>query len=912
MISKTTVRLHNFLSEKLRAFPYRSIKLFVQISSVLLSVFVIYQFIPKSLFNNLPATGGDTGSHFWPVKVLHDYGIPNWVARPWNPGNNGGEGLLVHYFPLPFLFMALLSYIVPVGLAFNIGTILPVVTLPLSVWLSMRLMSMRVSASILSAIFASAVVLNEGYSMWGGNTLSTLAGQFAHMYAQNFLLLGMGVLWRELNNKQLPWKSGLLFAAVALSHGYIYFGIPPLLFLVLIFHPKYTFRYRTFICFTSALISLLLSLWFIGPMVMNNAWVTPHSFSWAFQNWVEEVLPKIFEPLIFAFVVATIAIAYRKMSPRDFKLIRVTLFWFFSGLVYLGFFFLFRWLKLVDVRAIPQTQLFWAITSGCVTGLALQPLQKRFQLLISMLLVIAMYFWETGHVVKFPIWMEWNYSGWQSKSNYKELMLLSDGLRGDLSQPRVAYEHHLKNNFVGTERVFEMLPYFANRATTESLYLQSTPIAPMIYSLTSEISENASCPFSNWPCMRFGLLQSEGRQELMGVQQLILSSNIALSAAASAPFLKSKFTFGPWTVYENKKPIPMVETFSVKPELIPFDDWRVKFWDWFRVFQKGKPFLITAEKETQLPSESSWVANKECHPSTTVDFSGIYLKTDCPGVAHYLKYAYNPSFTSSNGEPIFLVSPGFLGIVPNTNELKLTYGSSRMWVLSRWASIIFACILGFLILGNKNFFSKLASSYPFHNPTQSPKTNDKNSKKRKVNPKSQTTETKRGKKPFIFVAALFFILYLAISLHTDALLFWNWRKLNFRDFELIDYNQGYGVLHKNEDLDGRPIVLKGTIYYSGLATHANSEIRIRIKSSDPTFLGTCGYPDYANGANIVCEIRSQGRTLFTSAPLNGNNREQRFRVPIRPDQELSLVVRSLRPDITAAHAVWVDLKTLSK
>ena len=912
MISKKTSQVYSFFTEKLKIFPFRKTKFLVQFFSVLISICVVAQFIPKSLFNNLPATGGDTGSHFWPVKVLHEYGIPNLVARPWNPGNNGGEGLLVHYFPLPFIFMALLSYIVPVGLAFNIGTILPVVTLPFSVWVGMRLMSVRTSAAILSSVFASAVVLNEGYSMWGGNTLSTLAGQFAHMYALNFLILGIGVLWKELNGRKLPWKSGLLFSAVALSHGYIYFGIPPMLFLVMIFHPKYNFRYRFTLCASSALISLALSLWFIGPMVMNNQWITPHSFSWAFQNWSEEVLPRIFEPLIFAFVIATAAISYRKLNRRDFKLFRITLFWFFSGLVYLGFFFLFRWLKLVDVRALPQTQLFWSLTVGCLAAIALRPLQKRVELVLAVLIVILMFFWETHHVVKFPIWMEWNYSGWQSKPNFKELMLLADGLRGDFSQPRVAYEHHLKNNFVGTERVFEMLPYFANRATTESLYLQSTVLAPMIYSLTSEISENASCPFSGWPCMRFGLIQSQGRQELLGVQQLILSSNISLTTAASAPFLKKHFSFGPWTVFENTKPVAMAETFSVKPNVISFEDWRIKFWDWFRVYQKGNPFLITAENEKLLPKEESWVSTKECHPSTKVDFSGIYLKTDCPGVVHYLKYAYHPSFTSSGGEPIFIVSPGFLGIVPSSSELKLTYGSSLSWALFRWASILFVCFLGLLLFWKRNIFSIFVSrglSDKKTRPTQPIVSKNKGSKS---NSKSQLHEKKQSKRLFAFVSAFLLFLYLVISYHTDSLLFWNWRKLNFSDFELIDYHQGYGVLHKNENLDGQPIVLKGSIYYSGLATHADSEIRIRIKSSDPILAGICGYPDTANGANIVCEIKSQGRTLFTSAPLNGNNREQRFRVSIKPGQELSLIIRTLKTDITAAHAVWVDLKTMGR
>jgi 6-pyruvoyl-tetrahydropterin synthase related domain len=906
MLAKSK-RLSQVMHKSKAIIPNSVLRQVLELFSLIACVCVIAQFIPKNWFNSMPATGGDTGSHFWPVKVLHDYGISHWTARPWNPANNGGEGLLVHYFPLPFLFMALLGYLIPVGMAFNLGTLLPVVTLPLAIWACLRWMRVRFPAPILAAMFSTTVILNEGYTMWGGNTLSTLSGQFAHMYALNFLVLGIGMLWSEIDLKKLPWKSAIFFTAVAISHGYVFFGVPPILFLFLWFHPRRNWRYRLMMVSLSGIFALLLSAWFVGPMILNNPWVTPHSFQWFFQNWSEEVLPRIFDPIIILFVLGLLWSSWRTYTHRDILILRQGLFWFFSGFIYLGFFFLFRYLHLVDVRALPQTQLFWAMTAGIFVALALKGFSKPISFAVCTLIVGLLIPWERAHVIKFPIWAEWNYAGWQSKPKYNELLKLSELLRGDFSQPRVAYEHHLKNNFVGTERVFEMLPMFANRSTTESLYLQSTILAPMIYSLTSEISENGSCPFSDWPCLRFKLSQAADHLDLLGVKELILSSEIALKVANEVSFLKKKATVGPWSVFEMNQPIAMVGTFSTAPQTIPFGDWRTAFWDWYRFYDKKKPYLVTAAATSALPKSENWVPTKECHPSTIVDFSGIALKTDCPGIPHFLKYAYHPSFTASHGEELFLVSPGYIGIVPKANETKLSYGSTLSWTWFRVMSLVTSSAILFLVMFQS---SQIFKKYwvPLVNVGLAPSpipTRKKTLKKKEIPLVKVNNEPDRSL--FYLLLILTVGTYSAISYRTASPFFWNWRNLNFNDFDLISTRQGWGTLHKNEGPDGQPIVVKGAIFYSGLATHANSEIKIHLKSDHSFFSGKCGYPDYAQGAEIQCEIKTPSRTLFQTSPLNNSNREYPFKIFLSGEKDLTLIVRTLKDNINAAHAVWVDL-----
>jgi hypothetical protein len=70
---------------------------------------------PTTVWNTKPATGGDTGSHFYPLWVLVNESLPHWQIRTWNPGNLMGEPHLLHYFPGPFLLMAFLSIFMPLG-----------------------------------------------------------------------------------------------------------------------------------------------------------------------------------------------------------------------------------------------------------------------------------------------------------------------------------------------------------------------------------------------------------------------------------------------------------------------------------------------------------------------------------------------------------------------------------------------------------------------------------------------------------------------------------------------------------------------------------------------------------------------------------------------------------------------------
>jgi hypothetical protein len=672
-------------------------------SAVLIACAVLYLLAPDYVFNSEPATGGDTGSHFWPVKVLYDWGLKNATLRPWNAGNLGGEGLLVHYFPLPFVLMALMGFVMPIGMAFNIGTLLPVILFPFSVWFCCKKWKLPFPATVLAPLFMLLELYNEGQTMWGGNLLSVLSGQFAHMYALNFFFFAAGFTVDDIRRESgLPWRSALCWVCVALSHAYVFITFP--IFMVvaaLAFIGVVPLGRSIFNCVIMSILTAGLSAWYLIPMVLNNRYTTPHSFVWTFKSVLEEVFPLILEPPVWvaAFASIFIVVLGKSLSRQGKRFIFVCAV---MALVYLGMFFVFRKMNLVDVRAVPQVQIFALLLIAAFVGEVLRNLPPAFLHPLILAVFVLTPLWVEQHATKAPYWMRLNYESWAVQDKYPAFSLLADGIRGTLDEPRVAFEHNVQANFVGTERVFEMLPYFANRSTTESLYLQSTVLAPMLFQFTSEISLSPSCPFSIWPCRSYSVTDAEMRARLLGIGSFILSSDALVQQAKEASWLRTKVESKPWSVFELQPATTMAFTLSKEPVLIDGKNWRQQFWDWYQSYNLESSFLLyPARSSIGVESKSFASQRTDCVAEVRTDFDGPELITTCPNTFHVLKYAYQPSFVASGGEDLYVVSPGFVGFFPKGERTKLYFGESWSWKISRWISWLTLTLMSVLLIRSR-------------------------------------------------------------------------------------------------------------------------------------------------------------------------------------------------------------------
>ena len=170
----------NFFEMKRNHFRKRKYNLVVFSIFLLIFLFLVSHIPLSLLFTSTTTTGGDTAAHNYPAWYLKTYLLENFKIVGWSQGWFGGFPLFQFYFPLPFLLMAILSYLIPIQVAFKLVTFLAIVSIPFGAYLFLKLLRFSRLVSITGAIVTLPFLFMESQSMWGGNILSTFAGEFTY------------------------------------------------------------------------------------------------------------------------------------------------------------------------------------------------------------------------------------------------------------------------------------------------------------------------------------------------------------------------------------------------------------------------------------------------------------------------------------------------------------------------------------------------------------------------------------------------------------------------------------------------------------------------------------------------------------------------------------------------------------
>ncbi len=174
-------------------------------------VFVWLHLEPHLLLRNTTPAGGDMGAHVWGPAYLRDTLLADGRLTGWTMDWYAGFPALTFYFPLPSLFIALLSYLVPYGIAFKLVTVLGLVSLPAAAAAFGALSGMRRPYPACLAVATVPFLFDRGWTIYGGNVGSTLAGEFSFSISLSFALLFLGVLARSLDTgKHRGWAIVLL------------------------------------------------------------------------------------------------------------------------------------------------------------------------------------------------------------------------------------------------------------------------------------------------------------------------------------------------------------------------------------------------------------------------------------------------------------------------------------------------------------------------------------------------------------------------------------------------------------------------------------------------------------------------------------------------------------------------------
>ncbi len=193
------------------------------------------QLHPSLLLANTTTAGGDTGAHVILPAFLKSNLLTHGQITGWDPDWYDGFPLYTFYFPLPGLITVLFNAVVPYNVAFKLVTVLGTLTLPVCAWAFGRMAGLRDPGPSCLAAATLPFLFEPSFSIYGGNILSTMAGEFSYSLSLSIAILFLGVVASGLRTGRLRAMAAVLFAAALLCHLYpaIFAGIGAVVWLLL-------------------------------------------------------------------------------------------------------------------------------------------------------------------------------------------------------------------------------------------------------------------------------------------------------------------------------------------------------------------------------------------------------------------------------------------------------------------------------------------------------------------------------------------------------------------------------------------------------------------------------------------------------------------------------------------------------
>lgn len=229
------------------------------------TLFVLLQLGPRNLISDTTPSGGDMGAHVWGPAYLRDYLLPNLQLSGWSPDWYAGFATYQFYMVVPSLLIVILDFGpelgtvpgglmlglavgsagmavgmweerrrrnvalavagtallfvgLPYGVAFKLVSVSGALTLPVAAYAFGRLAGMRFPGPTLLAVATLPYLFYRGYSIYGGNIASTLAGEFAFSMSLSLALVYLGVVFRGLETGRHRALAAVLLALTGLCH----------------------------------------------------------------------------------------------------------------------------------------------------------------------------------------------------------------------------------------------------------------------------------------------------------------------------------------------------------------------------------------------------------------------------------------------------------------------------------------------------------------------------------------------------------------------------------------------------------------------------------------------------------------------------------------------------------------------
>ena len=175
--------------------------------------------IREVLFNNNTATGGDMGAHVWTADFVVRKLVPQGRITGWSDDWFAGFPVLGFYFPFPFWIMTILDLVgIPYNVAFKAVTVSGLVGMPMTGFGMGHFAGLRKPLPVFCGLAVLPFLFDRQYAIYGGNIMSTMAGEFSFALSLCLGLLFLGLLSHIMRTGEKRATAAAVLAMTGLSH----------------------------------------------------------------------------------------------------------------------------------------------------------------------------------------------------------------------------------------------------------------------------------------------------------------------------------------------------------------------------------------------------------------------------------------------------------------------------------------------------------------------------------------------------------------------------------------------------------------------------------------------------------------------------------------------------------------------
>ncbi len=652
---------------------------------LLVSLVILWILRPSLLLLPTTPTGFDLGGHVYPLAEAVE-ALPNGIPG-WSDGWFGGFPLYHFYFPLPAVLVWLVGFVAPFEVAVKLVSVLGILGLPFATYILARGVGFSRWVSGACVLGAGAFAFMQSYWYLGGNLSSTLAGEFSYGLSFTLSLIYLGLVARTARGgPRLGVIASLVLALTALSH------VLTTAVVVLASLPLLTIRRSQRAVFVSWVVGFMLAGFWTVPFLLR-AGLLP-DVVWDESLTLAELFPRevwLLLPLALAGGILTLGKRWASVPLLVPPLLGLAFFFAGSSAIHPG-------------RLLPYWFFAIHVLAAVFTGGAVRRyFRDRSPVAFAAgLLGLAAFAVVVGvrEYRDLRTWATWNYSGYETKPGWPVYEALIETFR-QLPPGRVHWEDAEIVASFGSLNALTLLPYWSpDHPAVGGLWLESSLTAPTFLLAKREMSRDEASRSDPrlGPERALDFDSGVAHMRLLGARYYVAFTPEAVALAQETAGLTAVAAAAAFSIFEisDVHPVEVLGTLPVVAEGGDFQD-SVAVWlddpDGFgRLLVADGPsgWPRTGDPALGPPVSRGFghVGDPEPVSDVTMSAREITFTTLTVGVPHFVRAAYFPNWRAEGALGPYLAAPSFMVVVPNREEVRITY--RRTWV--EWLGMLLSLL----------------------------------------------------------------------------------------------------------------------------------------------------------------------------------------------------------------------------